>query len=168
MILSAIIGISLVSYIKLNTSSLQLSNRSFYNVAAINLAETGIEEALWSFNQHTAGASLDSAWNGWNRTDGVTAKRTFTDFSMHANATAAVKVYVDRFNPAPGQQPRIVAQATVTIPNESRTLSKWVEVQLRRRSRFAMGLVARNQIIFRGNTASVDSWNSMYLSLIHI
>jgi hypothetical protein len=162
MIISAIIGVSLVSYINLSQSSLRFSNRSFYNATAINLAETGIEEALWSFNQVTAGAAMDDAWVDWNRSDSTTAKRTFRDMAMHANAETAVKVYVTRYDPPSGTQPKVIAQATVTIPNESRTVTKWVEVTLRRRSKFAMGLVAKNQITFRGNAATVDSWNSQY------
>jgi len=79
---------------------------------------------------------------------------------MSGNATASIKVYVDRFNPPSGVQPIVVARATVTIPNETRTVGKTVEVTLRRRSKFTMGLVARNTITFNGNNASVDSWNS--------
>jgi hypothetical protein len=162
LLLCAVIGISLVSYIKLTQNSLTLSNRSFYNTASINMAETGVEEALWSFNQVTGGTALATAWNGWDTTDLITAKRTFTDFSLPNNATASVKVYVDHFDPPSGTQPKVIAQATLTIPNSSNTLTKWLELTLRRRSKFAMGMVAKNQIIFHGNTASVDSWNSLY------
>jgi uncharacterized protein YaiE (UPF0345 family) len=56
----------------------------------------------------------------------------------------------------------IVARAEVTLPDGTSTLEKWVEVALRRRSRYAMGLVAKGQVTFRGNLATVDSWNSLY------
>ena len=160
MLLAAVIAISLGSYISLGRTSLKLSNRSFYNNAAINIAETGIEEALWSFNQATAGVALNIAWVDWDRTDGVTAKRTFTDFTLSGGNTASVKVYVDHFDPSASTQPTVVAQSMITLANASGTLSKTVEVKLRRRSKFAMGLVAKNQITFNGNNASVDSWNS--------
>ncbi len=39
-------------------------------------------------------------------------------------------------------------------------IEKWVEIQLRKTSKFANGLVAKQQIRFSGNNASVDSWNS--------
>jgi hypothetical protein len=162
LLVAALIGIALVSFLRVNQNSLQLANRSFYNTTALNLAETGIEEALWSFNQAADGVALATAWDGWDRSDGVSAKRTFTDFALSANARATVKVLVDRFDPAAATQPKVVAQATIRIPGESLPLSKWIEVSLRRRSKFAMGLVARNQITFRGNTASVDSWNSLF------
>ncbi|MEO5959160.1 MAG: hypothetical protein ABIY47_01040 [Opitutaceae bacterium] len=160
LLLATILGISLVSYLRLSRNSLVLSNRSFFNTASLNLAETGLEEALWAFNQVTAGVAPATAWAGWDRSDGTTAKRTFTDFVLPANATAAVKVYVSRYDPPAGTQPKIATTATVTVANETRTVEKWLEVGLNRRSKFAMGLVAKTQITFRGNTASVDSWNS--------
>ena len=160
MLIAAVIAIALGSYLSLGRSSLQLANRSFYSNGAMNITETGIEEALWSFNQATAGVASATAWQGWNTTDGVTATRTFTDFLLSGNNHAVVKIYVDHYNPAAGTQPTIVAQSTITLPNDTRPLSKTVEVKLRRRSKFAMGLVAKNQITFNGNNASVDSWNS--------
>ncbi len=161
LILCAVIGISLGSYLSLSKSSLKLANRTFFNTSAINLAETGVEEALWCFNQATAGVAVDTAWNYWTRS-GNLAKRTFTDFTLSGGATVEVRVLVRDYNPAGSVQPKIWAEATVTLPTESRTLTKVVMVDLRRRSRFAMGLVAKNQITFNGNTAKVDSWNSQF------
>jgi Tfp pilus assembly protein PilX len=68
LLLAAIVGISLVSYIKLCTTSLKLSHRSFFADAASNLVETGLEEAIWCFNQVGAGTPVASVWsaaNGW-------------------------------------------------------------------------------------------------------
>lgn len=160
MILAAVIAISLGSYLILCRNSLKLANRSFYNNGATNVAETGVEEALWSFNQATSGVDLATAWSGWDISDGTTAKRSFSDFTLNGNNTAAVKVYVNNYNPASGAQPVVAVQSTVTLPNDTRTISKYLEVTLRRRSKFATGLVAKNQLTFNGNNASVDSWNS--------
>ena len=41
--------------------SLNLANRTFYNTAALNLAETGIEEALYAFNQVAGGVAVGTA-----------------------------------------------------------------------------------------------------------
>lgn len=82
MIFSLIIAITLVSYIKLSTNSLKLAHRTFFADAANNIAETGIEEAVWCFN--TMGSSTDSAviaaaWSGW----------TLSDYVADAYVTAA-------------------------------------------------------------------------------
>jgi hypothetical protein len=67
LLLAALVSISLVSYIKLSTTSMKLSQRSFFADAASNLVETGLEEAIWSFNQMGAGTLVATAWNanGW-------------------------------------------------------------------------------------------------------
>lgn len=160
MLLSAVIAIALGSYISLSTNSLKLANRTFYNNAAMNLAETGIEETLWSFNQATSGVALSTAWYGWDTSDGVTAKRIFKNFDFGANTTGYVKVYLNNYNPASGVQPIAVAKTTIVLPGNVAPVEKYIEVQLRRRSMFAMGLVAKRQLTFNGNRASVDSWNS--------
>src|SRR5690606_39775808 len=103
-----------------------------------------------------------TAWTGWTNTpsgtDG-TAQRTFTNFDFAGNTTGTIKVYVDHYNPSGLTSPRIVALATISIPN-SAPITKQVEVTLSKRSYFAMGMVAENTITFGGNNAYVDSWNS--------
>lgn len=170
LLLAVGIAIALGSFISLNLNSLKLAKRTFYSGAALNLAETGSEEAIWCFNQYTAAVAagtpastaLTAAWTGWDTSDGVTAKRTFTGFNFGAGTTGSVKVYVDRYNPSSGAQPVAVAQARVSLADGTAEVSKTVEVRMKRRSLFAVGLVAKNSISFSGNNASVDSWNSMY------
>lgn len=154
----ALIAISLGSYVALNTQSLKMANRSFYVSEAMNMAESGVEEAIYAFNQAQLGDT--TAWNDWNTSDGLTAKRTITDFTLAANATASVKVYIDRYNPPATYQPLVIAQASVTLPGSQTPITKMLEIRMRRRSYFAAGLVAQNGITFSGNSASVDSWIS--------
>ncbi|HEX2852099.1 MAG TPA: hypothetical protein VHO24_02590 [Opitutaceae bacterium] len=68
LIFALIIAITLVSYLKLATQSLKLSHRTFFADAADNLAEVGLEEAVWSFNQlgaSTSSTAIAAAWSGW-------------------------------------------------------------------------------------------------------
>jgi len=158
MLLGAVLAISLGSFIALNTQSQTLAHRSFYLSEAMNMAESGLEEAVWSFNRAQAGDP--NAWDGWNTTDGLTARRTFTDFSLGAHASGVVKVYVERFDPPANVPPKVAAFATVTLPGTSNVITKMVEVRMRRRSYFATGLVAKDNMTFSGNNVSVDSWIS--------
>src|SRR5215207_3479604 len=60
LILSAIIAISLTSYLHISVGSLRLANRAYYLNAAQNLVDTGLERALWSLNneyQYPSGAN---------------------------------------------------------------------------------------------------------------
>ncbi len=159
LIFSALIAIALGSYLSLGNSAMQFSHRSLYNNAAMNLAETGLEEGMWSINQ-----MLDSnanAWNGWTPV-GSDMKRTFGPFALEQGVTGSVTVYVERapLNATPtGLAPIIHTKATVTLPR-GQPIEKWITVELSRRSLFANGLLAKNSITFNGNTAMVDSYDS--------
>lgn len=159
LLVAALIAMVLGSYLNLNLSSTRLARRTFYGYAALNLAEAGTEEGVWSFNHATTDDDDDNdAWENWTKRNGAAWKKfPAVDFGAHIAGT--MKVYVDNYNPQPGTQPKVVAQATVAMPGETPVV-KLVEVTLRRRSYFANGLVAKNSVVFNGNNASVDSWNS--------
>lgn len=160
MLLCAIIGICLASYIKMARTSLTISNRALYNNGAINLAENGLEEAMYAINQMVADDTY--AWPGWSN-DGTSstsnAWRKWTGYTFDQGTTGIVRVYV--YNYKGTVAPKIVARSTITLGGAtSASIEKWIEVQLRKTSKFANGLVAKNSVLFKGSNASVDSWNS--------
>ncbi|MES1194279.1 MAG: hypothetical protein ABUL65_00200, partial [Opitutus sp.] len=110
LILCAVIGISLASFIQLGRTGLNISNRAFYNNAGINLAETGLEEAMWSVNKQTLDSS--AAWTSWS-TSGGNASRKWTGFTFDQNTAGIVRVYINNYNGASGT-PKLVARATIT------------------------------------------------------
>ncbi len=156
LLLAALIAVGLGSYINLNLSSSRLAKRTFNGYAALNLAEAGAEEAVWSFNRTQRGDT--EAWSKWTN-NGSAAWQKFSDFSFGANTTGSVKVYVDTFRPSTNSRPKIVAQSSIAAPGET-PVTRMLEVTLRRRSLFANGLVAKDTVSFAGAVASVDSWNS--------
>lgn len=156
LVICAIIGISLASYLHLARTALTLSNRAVYNNAAVNLAEQGIEEAMYNINQLVANPSY--TWPGWT-TGGPHAKRKWTGVSLSQNTTAEYRVFV--YNYQGISPPKAVARAIITLGgNSGPTIEKWIEVTLSRTSKFANGLVAKDSVLFKGNNATVDSWNS--------
>ncbi len=163
MILAVLVAIALTSYLSMSITAVKLADRTFYSNASLNLAETGLEQAIWSFNQMTAGSS--TAWSSWTTTVDPTdhttpiAYRKWTGFTYPQNTTGEVRVYVRNYNPAGSVQPVVVAESIITPPHGP-PLTRMVQVVLHRRSLFAMGMVAKNGITFSGNNASVDSWNS--------
>lgn len=154
MIFSAVLGIAITSYIQLARSNLKIASRAFYNNAGVNLAETGLEEAMWSINQAIDGNA--AAWTNWT-TSGADATRKWTGYAFDQNATGTIRVYVKDYNGVVA--PTIVARASVNVVDGA-PIDKWIEVRLRKRSKFANGLVAKDSISFSGNNASVNSWNS--------
>lgn len=156
LLIAALIAVVLGSYLKLNLGSTRLAKRTFHGYAALNLAEAGAEEGVWSFNRASAGET--TAWNNWTVASGA-ARQKFSDFDFGPGVSGWVKVYVDNTTPAPTAQPKIVAQSSVGSGSDTPS-TKMLEVTLRRRAFFAGGLVARNRVAFNGANASVDSWDS--------
>ncbi|MDB6170156.1 MAG: hypothetical protein JWM88_3020 [Verrucomicrobia bacterium] len=178
MLLAAVIGVSLVSYIKLSNNSLRQANRTFYSNSAMNLAEVGLEEAIACFNQldnvatptdawpHSSPVTATTPWtlnattyNSSSSPNTPYAVANFTGFDMGPNTTGSVKVYVHHHTALAGATPVIVAQSTITLPDGSATVSKYIEVTLRKRSLFANGLVARDNVSWVGQPMA-DSWDS--------
>ncbi len=156
LLLATGLAISIGSYQAITINNLKIAGRAFHNNTAMNLAETGLEAALWSINRNLEGNA--SAWTGWSR-DGSKATRTFGPVDLGQNTVGSTRVYVSN-TATTGGTPVIAVKASVT-PNHQAPIEKWVTVVLRKRSKFANGLVAKDSITFRGNNASVDSWNSV-------
>ena len=156
LIVAAVIALVLGSYLTLNLSSSRLAKRTFNGYAALNLAEAGAEEALWSFNRKVAGDG--TAWAGWT-SNGSSVWQKLPSFDFGQNTSGWVKVYVDNNNPPANAQPKIVTQSSIGAPGDI-PVTKMLEVTLRRRSFFAGGLVAKDSVAFNGAVASVDSWDS--------
>lgn len=170
MLMAAIIGISLVSFIKLSNNSLKQAHRTFYSNSAMNLAEVGLEEAVSRFNQLDNVATAADAWpSPWTLNNTAynsssspftpCATNNFTGFTVGPNTAGSVKVWVHYYDGQAGATPRIVAKSTITQPDGSPPISKYIEVTLRKRSLFSNGLVARDNVTWVGHPMA-DSWDS--------
>ena len=159
---ASILAVSLASYVQLAKHSLQLSQRTLWANAAMNLAENGLEEALHSLNRRVSETSYSWRNAGWS-TDGTDdddqAWRKWTNLPVDGAARGEIRVIVYNYL---GERPNIVAVGTVVPPAGSgaQKVEKWVLIRARRTSRFASGLVARQSILFNGASAAVDSWIS--------
>lgn len=156
LVLCAVIGVSLVSYYKLAANALKGATRTFLSASNLNIAESGIEQAMACFYTQSTGVASATAWTGWTLS-GSTAKRKFTGFTPAPNATGEVRVYVNNYTNT-GGTPVMVAQSIVTPP-DGPPISKFIEVTLRNRSLWSNGIVAKTSITGDSNL-KVDSWKS--------
>lgn len=154
MLISAVIAISIGSFLQLATQASQLSYRTLYAGSAMNASETGLEQAMWSVNKKRAGDA--SAWNGWSSASGGAVTRTFDLGTLSGGATVVAKVYVSNANLT--GNPFVISRSIIT-PTRGPTVERWVKIELTKRSKFVNGLVAKNGISFSGN-ASIDSYDS--------
>jgi len=158
MLLTTIIGISIVSYLALARTGMTVSNRSLYVNAAMNLAENGMEEAVYSINKYVSNSSYNWSGAGWATGMSANTRQKWTGVTFDQNATGETRAYIYGYKTS---APRIVTRSLVTLKdNSGAPVEKWILVQLRKTSKFSNGLVAKDSITFKGNTASVDSWDS--------
>lgn len=153
LIFSSIIGmLVLPSYLMLSRQALRTSHRAFYNVAVVDLAETGLEHALWSLN--AASGSAADAWTDWTLAGG-NASTVIDGFTYSGGVTGKVKVYVAGYG-GPGAS--VVSRAVITLATGEK-LEKWMRVTTKGRSLFEFGLLARDKISAEGGCV-FDSWKS--------
>src|SRR5690606_31859144 len=119
---TVVLGVILASHLSLGRSVVTLSNRSFYANAALDLAESGVEHAMWALNR--ANKSTAGAWDDWTVSDG-NASRKFEDFQFGAGASGTVNVHVSGYA---GATPEVVAKAMVAIGRSGATIEKWLKV----------------------------------------
>ena len=163
LILMIVLGLILASHLALSRNALKLSNRAFYLNAALDIAETGLEQAIWSLNNANLGNA--SAWSGWTVASG-NASRKFTNFGLGRGASGEVNVYVTGYQ---GAAPVILAKGLVRVSSEVAPVEKWLRVTVANggtatvpdttKSLFAYGLLARESIYANGG-AWMDSWKS--------
>jgi hypothetical protein len=173
LIFAAIISISLTSYLKLSVNSSNLSNRSFYMNAAINLVDTGFERAIWSLsdarfhpapaNWVTHGGFTQVSATEYYGTLPNTSEFATGFYPLSGNAKGQVRVRATVDNPSEPNPAKYiwktVAEATITLGDNS-TLKKMGIAYLQQRSYFGKGMVAKDGVDFEGNGSMVDSWIS--------
>lgn len=157
MLFCVIVAIALTGYLRLARNSYAMADRAFLNTTALTLAEQGLEEGLECYNQLDNAASPAAAWTGFTLS-GLTARRKYTNVAFDNGATGTLQIYCNDYNPVAGTYPKLVAKATL-LPASGLGLSRMIEITLKRRTVFAAGLVARNNITFSTNT-EVSSWDS--------
>ena len=157
LLLAAAIALGLAGYISLSRNSLSLAHRTFFANDATNLAEAGLEEAIYCYNQMSAGTATATAWTGWTLS-GANAMRTLTPFNRDQNALGTVKVYVRGYDGS-NSTPYAISQATITPFDGSAPIVKLLQIGLKQSGLFTNGIVGLGGLNLSGN-ASIDSFNS--------
>jgi sugar lactone lactonase YvrE len=97
--LTLVLGVAVAGYVAVCARTMDMSNRSFCTTSSVQLAEIGMEEALWSLNQalNTSGYT----WPGWTLAivSGVpTATKQLTGFPTNKGIQSQVKIRIDNYN----------------------------------------------------------------------
>src|SRR5712691_5185999 len=168
-LITGLVGLMLVAYLSLLSSSNQAVMRSQAWNSAMPMIEAGLEDALSQLNAH---GSTNLACDGWTQSGGVYwMNRTLGDGAYYvsisnwvANLPGNVPVVESRaYVPMPVQ----VASAenwlfaTVSVPDATRNyIGRGVRVTAVRDYLFTKAMVAKGQIDMKGNNVTTDSFNS--------
>lgn len=150
-VLATGVAIALGSFVTLSVRTARLSNSSFYSNSALNLAEAALEEAMVATNTDD--------WSGWTAFQGNSANLTkqLPTFDVGDGVTGIAQVVV--FGARTSDTPRMVAQGR-TVGNLGASVTKQIEVRLRRRSIFPETPIGKDLVTFAGGNATIDSYDS--------
>lgn len=158
MLFAAGIAMVLGSYLALSRTSLKVAHRTFFANDAANLAEAGLEEAVYCFNLMAGGTAAATAWGEWTLS-GTNAMRTLTPFNRDQNAIGVTRVYVKGYDGSDAA-PYVISQATVTPFDGGAPITKTVHLTIALSAgTVSHGLVGLEGVSFTGG-ASADSYDS--------
>ncbi len=152
------LGIALASYLALTSRSAQLSIRLLNRERAQQLAQVGLEEALWALNQNNwagSGAEGSTAWavSGANRT------ATLTYALSGKGGSGQVVLTVANYASTGPTWPTIASTATVTLPS-GETFTKSVQATTGPAPLFNNAIASADSYVSFVAGGTVDSWNS--------
>jgi hypothetical protein len=157
LITTAVIGISLASYLELASFQNRMVLRSQCWNQSVAVLEAGLEEALTHLNKNSTNLSAD----GWTQTSGIswTGGWNFSGTyytkqrSLDSNSYYTVAVTAD-------SNPTIMAQGCVRSSAPTNWTQRVVRITAAGGAVFSKGLVAKGNVSMNGNNVTVDSFDS--------
>src|SRR3954471_18490199 len=155
---TCVLAIALSSYLALYQRSYDFSTRALLDNKARQLAQTGLEEALWALNQNVwtdSGPTSDTAWTitGADRTVALAYG------SLGQGATGRVTLTVTNFASAGPTWPVITSTANVTL-DDGRTFTKTLRATTGPAPLFGNAIASAHSYVSFVSQGIVDSWNS--------
>ena len=158
LIISVAVAGGLVGYINLSHTALKNSQRSFYLASAGQLAEAGMEEAVYCFRLMDSGTAVGAAWTGWTL-NGPNATFTLPAFAVGQNAIGTVKVYVAGYD-GTVSTPSVYVQATILPIDGTKTVSKSLKLGIKKKGPLDAALIGILWGVALHDGVIVDSYNS--------
>lgn len=149
MCFTIVLAVALGGYITVCYRTLEMSSRSLQGTRGIELAEIGMEEALWALNKND--------WSTWTIV-GTTATKTMCGFTYDNGVTGSIALTVTNFSGASGTR-TVTVTGTTTLAN-GEEISRTVTSTSSRAPLFVNAVAATTgRVRFRSGGA-VDSYDS--------
>jgi hypothetical protein len=152
------LGVAVSSYLALLTQTQRFGVRQFQNDRVHELAQTGLEEALWALNQNNWTGSGPSGGTAWT-TSGSSRSVTLNYGSLGQGATGQVVLAVRNFASAGPVWPTIEVEAVVTLI-DGRVARRKLQATTAPAPLFGNAIASVNKGVSFTGGGQVDSWNS--------
>lgn len=144
LILSSISG----TYLSVANQELKMALRTARLQGAMNVAEAGAEEAIYSILKENWGSA------GWSEIQSNEYLKSFS-LTQYYNTEGIGKVYVNNND---ATAPILLCEGRVT--GSFGEVRKQIRIDLKTRGLFANGLTSKDGVTMNGNNVFVDSYNS--------
>ena len=165
-VVSGLLGLAVVAYLRLITSQNSFTTRSQVWNNCLPVVEAGIEEALAQLNKNSNGTLAANGWTG--------TPQNFTKMRAMGDGYYSVTIWCTNllsptitsigYLPAPvtigSGVPDVMVAAAFTPDLTKKYISRTVRVTARRDPAFPKAMVAKSKIDFKGNNVRVDSYKS--------
>jgi len=146
---ASVLTIALGSYITLCYRTLEMSTRSLQGTQAVELAEVGMEDALWALNNND--------WSDWTIV-GTTATKSLSGFSYGNGVTGTVGMTITSYDGSAGT--RTVTVSGTTTKDGGATVTRTLTSTSDKAPLFVNAVAATTgRVVFRSG-GTVDSYDS--------
>ncbi len=149
LVLALALALLVASYVSLSVGALRSSDRSFHLNTAFNLAEAGLEEALWALNNDDW---TRSGWTGSGSTRVRTGSFSTPDLAAANNASGYFNVYVTNIETG---APTVIAEGVVR-PVTGALIRKQLRISARSANLFMPPFTAITDLTLNGG--EIDSY----------
>lgn len=153
---SAVLGVSMASYLGLVSTQNQSVMRSMAWNHAVGVLEGGVEEALMHLNQNHASSLASQGWTTQSSLDlGVTNLTGTFYVKERSHDEVRYRVAISS-----GSAPTIYSQGWVRVPSSTNEVFRVVRVTTLSDGMWMKAMVAKEQIDMNGQNVMTDSFDS--------
>jgi hypothetical protein len=154
---ATVLALALGSYAALCYLTLKTSNRAALSARSIELAESGLEDALWGLNNNSAAANWTAT--GWDPPASGNETKLLTGFSYENGVTGQIKLTITNYTGTPGTPTTITATGIATSNDGS--ISRALQCTALPAPLFSNAVAATTgAVVFNSSGVKADSYNS--------
>ncbi len=148
---ATVLAIALGSYMTVCYRTLTLSSRTLQSARSVQLAEAGMEDALWALNK--------GDWSAWT-ISGTTATRTVSGFTFDGGMTGSIALRVTNYDGRVSGESRVVSVTGETLQPDGTMLRRTLTSSSAKAPLFVNAIAATSSRVRFKVGGTADSYDS--------